>query len=158
VTVRRRLQVAVIGGASCPPEVGSLAEEVGRALALAGAVLVCGGLGGVMEAAARGARLAGGLTVGLLPGYERDVANPAIDVVIPTGLGHARNVLVVASADAVIALAGEHGTASEIALALTLGKPVVALGAWQANPGVVVADSAEDAVRRALGRAGGPAA
>jgi uncharacterized protein (TIGR00725 family) len=106
-----------------------------------------------MAAAAAGARRAGGLTVGLLPGYDRTTANPFIDVVLPTGLGHARNVLVVAAADAVIALPGEHGTASEIALALTLGRPVVALGAWQHIPGVEVATTARAAVELALSRA-----
>jgi uncharacterized protein (TIGR00725 family) len=99
-------------------------------LAEKGAVVVCGGLGGVMAAACRGAKSAGGLTVGLLPGKKRDDANPWVDVAIPTGLGEARNVLVVASASAVVAVGGEYGTLSEIAFALRAGKPVVGLETW----------------------------
>ena len=106
------------------------AEAVGRALAEAGAVVVSGGLGGVMEAACRGAREAGGTTLGLLPGSDRSAANAWVSVAVPTGLGEARNALVVRAADAVIAVAGEYGTLSEIALALKAGKPVVGVGTW----------------------------
>ena len=123
----RRLQITVIGAGECSPELAGAAEEIGAAIAAHGAVLVCGGLGGVMAAAAAGAERAGGVTVGILPTYDRTTANPGIDIVLPTGMGHARNVIVVAAGDAVIALPGEHGTASEIALALKLGRPVVAL-------------------------------
>lgn len=130
------------------------AAAVGRGIAQAGAVLICGGLGGVMGAAASGARQAGGLSVGILPSYDARAAHPSIDIVIPTGLGHARNVLVVAAADAVLALSGEHGTASEIALALTLGRPVVALDAWRDIPGVTVLEEASRAVRAVLDAAG----
>jgi hypothetical protein len=108
-----------------------------------------------MEAAARGAHEAGGLTVGILPSYDRASANPWIDVVIPSGLGHARNVLVVASGDAVIALPGEHGTAAEIALALKLGRCVVALGAWQDYVGVLQAVTPAEAVAAAVAVARG---
>lgn len=148
-------QISVIGAGVCSAAVAQTAEELGAEIARRGAVLVCGGLGGVMVAAAAGARRSGGLTVGLLPSYDRRSANPFVDVVLPTGMGHARNVIVVAAGDAVIALPGEHGTASEIALALTLGKPVVALGAWGNIAGVEIAQTVRAAVDIALARAAG---
>ena len=124
--------IAVVGsGDRLPVAQRRKAEAVGRAVAEAGAVLVCGGLGGVMEAACRGAHAGGGLTVGILPGRHRGEANRHVDVAIPTGLGEARNVLVVRSADAVVALAGEFGTLSEIAFALQAGIPVVGLDTWE---------------------------
>jgi hypothetical protein len=123
-------QIAVIGAGEAPPSVIRLAEEVGAALASNGAVVICGGLGGVMEGACRGAKSEGGMTVGLLPGRDPTVANPWVDVVVPTGLGEARNALVVSAATAVIALDGEYGTLSEIALALRSGIPVIGIGTW----------------------------
>jgi len=122
---------------------------VGRLLAERGAVLVCGGLGGTMEAACRGAKQAGGTTVGLLPGGSRSEANRFVDVAIPTGLGEARNALVVRAADAVVAVGGGYGTLSEIALALRAGKRVVGLGTWEID-GVVAADDPGAAVAEAL--------
>ena len=122
---------------------------MGRLLAERGAVLVCGGLGGTMEAACRGAKQAGGTTVGLLPGGSRSDANPFVDVAIPTDLGEARNALVVRAADAVVAVGGGYGTLSEIALALRAGKRVVGLGTWEID-GVVAADDPEAAVAEAL--------
>ena len=122
---------------------------MGRLLAEHGAVLVCGGLGGTMEAACRGAKQAGGTTVGLLPGESRSDANPFVDVAIPTDLGEARNALVVRAADAVVAVGGGYGTLSEIALALRAGKRVVGLGTWEID-GVVAADGPEAAVAEAL--------
>jgi uncharacterized protein (TIGR00725 family) len=122
---------------------------VGRLLAERGAVLVCGGLGGTMEAACRGAKQAGGTTVGLLPGGSRSDANEFVDVAIPTGLGEARNALVVRAADVVVAVGGGYGTLSEIALALKAGKRVVGLGSWEID-GVVAADGPEAAVAEAL--------
>jgi uncharacterized protein (TIGR00725 family) len=152
-----RLYVAVIGGGGrVPPAQRRMAEEVGRAIAEAGAVLVCGGLGGVMEAACRGAHAGGGLTVGILPGSDRAEANRHVDIAIPTGMGEARNALVVRSADAVVAVAGEYGTLSEIALALQAGTPVVGLDTWelgrngQAVEAVVQAEDPAQAVARAL--------
>ncbi len=142
-----------MGASDCPPAVAELARAVGRAVAAAGAVLVCGGLGGVMQAAARGAREAGGLTVGILPGASHRDANPFVDLTIVTDLGHARNAIVVRSAHAVIALAGEYGTLSEVALALKMGIPVVGLRAWTHLEGVVSADAPEQAVAQALERA-----
>ena len=127
-----RLYVAVVGsGGELTTVQRQRAEDVGRAVAEAGAVLVCGGLGGVMEAACRGAQGGGGLTVGILPGFDRDEANAHVDIAIPTGMGEARNALVVRAADAVVAVAGEYGTLSEIALALHAGIPVVGLGTWE---------------------------
>jgi uncharacterized protein (TIGR00725 family) len=125
------------------------AEEVGRLLAERGAMLVCGGLGGTMEAACRGARAGGGTTIGILPGLSRSDANPFVDVVVPTGLGEARNALVVRAADAVIALGGGYGTLSEIALALRAGKPVIGIGTWDIDM-VQAVDGVEAAVTAAF--------
>ena len=126
-----------------------MAEEVGRLLARRGAVVVCGGLGGVMEAACRGARGEGGTTVGILPGPDRGAANPHVSVAVPTGLGEARNALVVRAADALIAVGGAYGTLSEIALALKAGKPVIGLGTWEID-GVERVEGPEAAVNLAL--------
>lgn len=125
------------------------AEAVGRGLAARGAVVVCGGLGGAMEAACRGAKEAGGMTVGLLPGLDRRDANPYVDVVVTTGLGEARNALVVRAADALIAVGGGYGTLSEIGLALRTGKRVVGLGTWEID-GIDPASSPEEAVEAVL--------
>jgi uncharacterized protein (TIGR00725 family) len=123
----------------------SAAESVGRGLAARGAVVVCGGLGGAMEAACRGAKEAGGTTVGLLPGRDRDDANPYVDIAVPTGLGEARNALVVRTADALIAIGRGYGTLSEIALALRTGKRVVGLGTWEIE-GIEPVSSPDEAV------------
>ena len=128
---REGVFLAVIGSATCSAAETALAEEVGREVARRGAVLVCGGRGGVMEAACRGARTAGGLTVGILPGIDRREANPYVDVPIATGLGEARNAIVVRTADAVIAISGGAGTLSEIGFALKMGRPVVGLDTWE---------------------------
>ena len=141
-----------------------LAEEVGAEVARSGAVLLTGGMGGAMEAACRGARREGGLTVGILPGRSREDANPYVDVALPTGMGEMRNALLVRSSDGVIALGGGHGTLSEIALALKLGKPLAGIGTWRAQvdgaeAGFVEAASpreAVDTVLGLLGRARGP--
>ena len=150
--------MAVVGPGRAGAEETGLAEAVGGGLAEHGAVLVCGGLGGVMEAACRGATERGGTTVGILPGLDRGQANPHVQVAVPTGLGEARNALVVRAADALIAIAGEWGTLSEIALAKKAGKPVIGLRTWDLD-GIVTAHGAADAVERALGAVGrgGPA-
>lgn len=119
--------IAVVGGSTCSAAEADLAEDVGRRLAVAGAMVVCGGLGGVMEAVARGVRQAGGLTVGVLPGDDPHEANPFVDVPLATGMGEMRNALIVRAARAVIAIGGGHGTLSEVALALRIGTPVVGL-------------------------------
>jgi uncharacterized protein (TIGR00725 family) len=153
--------VAVCGPGAAAPTEEAAAEEVGRRLAGAGAVLVCGGLGGVMDAAARGADGAGGLSIGILPGSTRTEASRHLTVSVATGMGEARNALVVRAADAVIAIAGEFGTLSEIALALKLGKPVVGLSTWHLSRSqgafddpLVRAKNPEEAVALALDLAG----
>ncbi len=138
--------MAVIGPGDEPTVA---AAEVGRLLAEQGVTLVCGGRGGAMEAACRGAKEADGLTVGILPGSDRSDANPFVDIVLPTGLGEARNALVVGAADVVIAIGGGYGTLSEIALALKAGKRVIGLGTWEIE-GVVAAEDPEAAVAAAL--------
>jgi uncharacterized protein (TIGR00725 family) len=149
------LYVAVVGPGTDEGTDLAAAEAVGRLLAEAGAVLVCGGLGGAMAAACRGAREAGGLTVGILPGTDRAEANRWVVVAVPTGLGELRNGLVVRAADAVVAVGGGYGTLSEIALALRTGCPVVGLGSWRppAPPGarsVVEASNPPEAVALVL--------
>lgn len=150
--------IAVVGPGRATPEELALAEEVGAEVAAAGAVLVCGGLGGVMEAACRGARSRGGTTVGLLPGTDRSAANGWVEIAIPTGLGEGRNALIVRAADALVAIGGAWGTLSEIALGLKAGRPVVGLGTWelsrggQAVEGIVAMDSPVEAVAEALAR------
>jgi uncharacterized protein (TIGR00725 family) len=157
-----RTLIAVIGGETPPPEVLPLAEEVGRRIAEAGAVVVCGGLGGVMEAVCRGAHRAGGLTIGILPTGRRADANTDIDIAIPTGLGVARNVLVVMAGHAVIAIDGSFGTLTEVAHSLELKKPVFALDSWNLDSAsidrtrYVRVKSPEEAVRRALEAAQDP--
>ena len=153
---KRKPRVSVIGPSQADAPMLALAESVGAEIARNGAILICGGLGGVMEAAARGAKHAGGLTVGILPGADAESANAFIDLPIVTGLGEARNVLVARTADAVIAIGGAYGTLSEIALALRAGVPLVGLGTWQlqapdgSKPPLIPAESAADAVRQAL--------
>lgn len=142
--------VAVCGASDPRPDQRALAREVGRRLAESGAVVLCGGLGGVMEAAAEGAASAGGTVVGILPGGDRTAANPYVTVAIATGLGEARNAVLTAAADAVIAIGGGWGTLSEIALARKRGRPVVALASWELE-GIPLAVSAEEAVKAAVG-------
>ena len=141
--------VAVIGPGDASDEEAARAEAVGRLLGEAGAVAGCGGRGGGMEAAARGAAGAGGTVVGLLPGSDRDAANRHVTVAVSTGLGEMRNPLVVRAADAVVAVGGAYGTLSEIAFALRTGKPVVGLGTWALDD-VVDAPDPEAAVALAL--------
>ena len=137
--------VAVVGPGEASPDQLHTAEEVGAGLAEAGAVVVTGGLGGVMEAACRGARSRRGRTLGILPGDDRDAANGWVEIAVATGLGELRNGLVVRAADAVVAIGGGHGTLSEVALALKLGRPVVGLGTWQVH-GVDHVSTPEDAL------------
>lgn len=153
-------QVSVIGSGTCDQdsELAAIAEQVGRGLAEAGTVLVCGGMGGVMEAASRGAAAVGGTVIGIVPGDSPRDANPHCTHVVATGIGHARNLAVVASGEAVIAVGGEWGTLSEIGFARRLGREVVTLRSWRARgegamaemPGVTAAESAEAAVAAAL--------
>ncbi|MGB9835547.1 MAG: TIGR00725 family protein [Candidatus Saccharicenans sp.] len=149
--LRNRPRVAVIGGNNPRPEFLEMAYQVGRLLGSRGAILVCGGLGGVMEAAARGAKEAGGLTVGLLPGKDRHEANQYIDLPVVTGIGYNRNSMVVLNADAVIAIDGEYGTLSEIAFAFIFGKKVIGLKTWEVK-GIIPAWTPEQAVDLALAK------
>jgi uncharacterized protein (TIGR00725 family) len=152
-----RPYVAVCGSGDPSHEEAAAAEEVGRLLGERGAVVVCGGLAGVMDAAARGAARAGGIVVGLLPGADREGASPYLTVALPLGVGEARNAYVVRAADAVIAVGGEWGTLSEIALAMKMGKRVIGLGTWELDAGgrslapPLRADSPDQAVALALG-------
>ena len=146
--IRKRIRIAVIGGSRPGPQALETAFEVGRLIARAGAIVVCGGLGGVMEAACRGAREEGGLTIGILPGGSPADANSWVDVPIASGLGYARNSLVALNADAVIAVDGEYGTLTEIAYGKIHGKKVVGLGTWDIK-GVETAATPDEAVRAA---------
>ncbi len=141
--------IGVIGGSAGDKKVRDTAYQVGRLIAESGAVLVCGGLSGVMEAACMGAREAGGTTIGILKGQSVDDANPYVDIPIATGLGHGRNLIIINTARALIAVAGRYGTLSEIAFALQSGKPVFGLGTWEIE-GVVQCSSPEEAVKKAL--------
>lgn len=148
--------MAVVGPSRGEPPQLDAAEAVGRALAERGAVVVCGGLGGAMEAACRGAKSAGGTTVGILPGPDRSAANEFVDFAVATSLGEARNAVIVRTADVVIAVGGAYGTLSEIALALAAGKRVIGLGTWTLataqgpDEAIERAASPQEAVERAL--------
>lgn len=148
--------IAVIGGSECSPQEAELAEEVGRELARQGAILVCGGMGGIMAAACKGATSQGGLTIGILPGNSRQQANLHVQIPIVTDLGEARNVIVIKSAQAVIAISGSYGTLSEIAHALRAGIPVIGLNTWslskngQPDNSIILAQNPTEAVKKAL--------
>ena len=148
--------IGVIGGGKCSRKVARLAEEVGRELAERGATVICGGLGGVMESVCKGAREAGGQTIGILPGNSPADANPYVDIPIVTGMGEMRNVVIIKSARAVIAIDGEYGTLSEIGHALKRGIPVIGLSTWalskegKADGSIIIAENAKDAVQKAL--------
>ncbi|MCP3177756.1 MAG: TIGR00725 family protein [Desulfuromonadales bacterium] len=142
--------VGVIGAGTVSTAGYEAARRVGQLLAEAGLVLVCGGLGGVMEAACRGCQEKGGISLGILPGASRQDANPYVSFPVVTDMGHARNVIIAHTAQVLIAVEGEYGTLSEIAVALKLGRPVIALGHWQQVEGVLKASSPEQAVRLAL--------
>ena len=149
---RNRKPIIGVIGASQPSADGlRMAVAVGREIALRGAVLVCGGLGGVMEAASKGAVEADGDVMGVLPGPDKSSANPYVTLAVPTNMGHARNVIIAHTADALIAVEGEYGTLSEVAISLKLGKPVFVLPGGPQVVGTVSVDSAESAVALAFG-------
>jgi uncharacterized protein (TIGR00725 family) len=151
-----KMIIAVIGNSSFSPEETKLAETVGELLAQRGATVICGGLGGVMEAVCRGAKSKGGLTVGILPGQDSSMANPWVDIPVVTGIGEARNVAVVKSAQAVIAIGGSYGTLSEIAYALKNNIPVIGLNTWslsqngRKDDSIIRVQSAAEAVDKAI--------
>ena len=127
---KREILISVVGGHDSNDEMEQLADNVGKIIANMGAILVCGGLGGVMEAASRGAKEVGGRTIGLLPGKDKADANPFIDIVIPTTIGFARNAMVACSADIIVALPGSHGTNCEISYGFCYKRPIIDLGGW----------------------------
>lgn len=147
--MENKLRVGVIGGAKPDKESYSLALKIGQLIAEKGAILICGGLGGIMEAASRGAKQAGGLTVGILPGNSALDANPYIDIAIATGLGYARNSLVAMNSDVIIAVSGQYGTLTEIAYGCIYRKKIIGLGTWDIE-GVIKAQTAEEAVELAF--------
>jgi uncharacterized protein (TIGR00725 family) len=140
------VKVGIIGAGTCSKEVYQTAEKLGSLIAEHGDTLICGGLGGVMEAAAKGAKSKGGTTIGILPGLSAEDANPFIDIPIVTGLSHARNVIIVRSSDILIAVAGKYGTLSEIAIALKLGKPVIGICSWNVSKDMFQTQSPEEAI------------
>ncbi|MHB8781003.1 MAG: TIGR00725 family protein [Candidatus Geothermincolia bacterium] len=152
------MYIAVVGGQTCTTEEDAVSRELGRLIAEEGHILICGGLGGVMESACEGAKSAGGTTVGILPGAFRSDANASVDIAIATDMGQCRNAIIVRSADAVIAVGGEYGTLSEIAMALKMGKRVIAVKSWTlARAGIqddrlIEADDAASALALATGR------
>ncbi|MBE0447961.1 MAG: TIGR00725 family protein [Actinobacteria bacterium] len=147
-----QVYISVVGVGTEREDLNRLAYEVGRLIAERGAVLVCGGLGGIMDAAAHGAKEAGGMTIGILPGPSRVGSSKHLDVAIPTDMGHARNALVIRAADAAIAIGAGYGTLSEIGLALKMGKPVIGLKTWvlyregKEDEGIILVDTAVEAV------------
>jgi len=141
--------IAVIGTGSADESLCRTAEEVGRLVARRNAILICGGLGGVMEAASKGARSEGGIVVGILPQYHKEEANAYIDIPVATGFGEGRNVIIVRTADAIISVGGGYGTLSEIAFGLRIGKPVIGIKTWDIK-GIITAETAEDAVDKAF--------
>jgi uncharacterized protein (TIGR00725 family) len=150
----QRIIIAVVGSQDKDPEVDLIAHRIGRIVSEVGAILICGGLGGVMELACKGARENGGTTLGLLPGKNKQEANPFVDIVLPTSLGFARNCVVACSADIIIALPGSHGTNSEICYGLIHGRPVIDLGNWNIEGMIKVNDlqEAEDKIRELVER------
>lgn len=140
------VRIGIIGAGTCSKEVYKTAEKLGILIAERGDILICGGLGGVMEAAAKGAKSNGGTTIGILPGFSAEDANPFIDIPIVTGLSHARNVIIVRSSDILIAVAGKYGTLSEIAIALKLGKPVIGIGSWDVSKDIFQTQYPEEAI------------
>jgi uncharacterized protein (TIGR00725 family) len=146
--VERKI-IGVIGGGTAGPDILGIAEETGSLIAEHGCFLICGGMSGVMEAVARGAKASGGTTIGILPHTERHEANPYIDIPIATGLGEGRNLIIIRTADILIAIDGEYGTLSEIAFALKMEKPVIGLNTWDI-PGIIKAETPKEAMEIAM--------
>ncbi len=146
----RKPVIAVIGAGKCSRKLRDMAAEIGRYVAENGGVVLCGGLGGIMEGAARGAKEAGGTTIGIIPSENKADANQFIDYVIPTGFGQARNVLVVRAADAIVALPGKYGTLSEMAFALVSGKPIVSVQAWKLGEEILQVEDPIEAAKIAM--------
>jgi uncharacterized protein (TIGR00725 family) len=143
-------RIGIIGSGIVNKEIYELAYKVGKLLAEKGAIIYTGGLGGVMEAASKGAFEAGGITVGILPGHKAEDANPYVKILVLTDMGHARNVILIRSVEMVVTIAGGYGTLSEIALALKMWKPVIGLKTWENIPGVHYVNSAEEVLSKIL--------
>ena len=141
---KQKITISVIGGHSIGRKVERMAHRIGNIIAEAGAITICGGLGGAMESVSKGAKERGGLTIGLLPGKDKKDANPYIDIALPTSIGFARNAIVACSADIIVALPGSHGTSSEISYGLVFGRPVIDLGNWNIE-GMIKVDSLDEA-------------
>ena len=150
MAAERKPVVAIVGAGKCSKNLRDQAAEVGRYVAEHGGIVVCGGLGGIMEGAARGAKEGGGFTIGILPSDNPDDANEFIDLVIPTGFGEARNIMVVRTADAVVAFPGKYGTLTEMAFALHAGKPLVAVNAWRLGDEIQQAESPKEAAEMVM--------
>lgn len=144
--IRQRI-VGVIGASKCSRSIAAIAEHVGKGIAERGDILICGGLGGVMEAACKGAKARGGLTVGILPGNDKTSANPWVDIPIATGFGYARNLVIVQSSDGIIAISGSYGTLSELAFASKLGVPLVGISTWEIEAPIIKVETAEEALK-----------
>jgi uncharacterized protein (TIGR00725 family) len=148
--VKKQRLVAVIGAGMCDSEIYTLAEEAGKALAEAGLPIICGGLGGVMEAVCKGAAAAGGQTIGILPGEDAGDANPYVRIPITTGMGIGRNIIIIRSAAAVLAIDGKYGTLSEIAFALQLDKPVIGLNTWAVSDKIISVTNVSESINEIL--------
>lgn len=140
----QKITISVIGGHDINAEVEKIAHEIGKIVAKVGAVLVCGGLGGVMEAVSRGVKEAGGTTIGILPGKDKADANPYIDIALPSSIGYARNAMVACSADIIVALPGSDGTSSEISYGIVYKRPIIDLGGW-GRQGMIKVKDVQDA-------------
>lgn len=149
MNLRNMFRIGVIGGSEINNRIYQIAYEVGKEIARNGCIVVCGGLGGVMEAVSKGAKENGGFTIGILPGTQIEDANPYIDLPIPTGISYARNMIVILNSDVIIAIDGKFGTLSEISYANIFGKKVIGIETWEIE-GVEKAENAEDAVRKAI--------
>ena len=148
--MKRKPVIAVIGAGKCSKKLRDMAAEVGKYIAENEGVVVCGGMGGIMEGAAKGAKEANGITIGILPTENKGDANEFIDYAIPTGFGEARNIIVVRAADAVVAFPGKYGTLTEMAFALNLGKPVISVNAWKLGEEIIHVEDPIEAAKIAM--------
>ncbi|MCK4606574.1 MAG: TIGR00725 family protein [candidate division Zixibacteria bacterium] len=155
MSTARKPMIAVVGAGKCSKKLRDMAFIVGKYVAENGGIIVCGGMGGIMEGAAKGAKEAGGVTIGILPTSNKEDANEFIDYIIPTGFGEARNIMVVRSADAVVAFPGKYGTLTEMAFALNAKKPVISVNAWKLGDEINQVDTPLEAAKLAMELAGG---
>ena len=148
---KNKIIIGVIGqGSSCSQKILAVAEEVGKEIAKRGGIVICGGLKGVMEAVCRGAKLENGMTIGVIPGTHKSEANEYVEIPIVTGIGEARNSIIVRTADVIIAIGGKYGTLSEISFSLAFGKHVIGLSTWENIKDIIYIDDAIEAVNKAF--------